>query len=1193
MEFDNVTEATAYFNFLNDIQSGYKDISIDNYTVNVLGINDYIVLDDVSMLPTSQNNPKLKVEYWNTANGINGTIINWSVTDEYGVQYFFGDFNGTVDQGVEKTTFYNFNDIDSAVALRVGYKSSWLLTKIISPNGKDIYEFEYQSTGYWQQPVNTHISKVINIGYTNQNEKINNFNSYHINQQVLTQVKHNDQVIISLDLHDRDDLDVNSSRVKSISVNNPIDGSIVKHFEFSQSYFGTNTNGGIEELRLKLDEIGIAGKGYDGSTGYDFKKKYQFEYDRPEEMPRRDSFAQDILGYYNDETGNDLAACCYENPPCDGCDQNQKPLYPQVTIPKEETPLQQDFYLGGANRTFNEDKAKIGILNKISYPTKGFSEFEYEKHENTVLVPIQNEQNYVVTEFRVSDKVGDSDLEQCGNSENSINIKSTFIKILNTGNYNIEFDASPYASEYKEQRAYIIRRNNNYETYNYENICTNQIDPTLLEYSFANGDSGNEVFLDEGYYQVFITCEENTTQLNRQTKIKITGNGFLDAGLIYEDSVSNLLEVFPTTECGTCCMDESELLIEGNPTPGIYVETGFIQITDPDAYYKFTLNVAGEFLAVPTSNLNFNAYVIGPFSDTSISYTYEDICLDNIGVLYKINKLNSLENFRYGLEIGYYQIIITNTSPSWNGSSTVTLTIEKEELITDITPEYETVTTIYPGLRIKSITDYTEASEIATKKSFDYTNSLVENYKPISFYKTTQYTLDDAGHENTTPVFHRLTNTITGSQPYITYTKVIEKVENPITGNAEIGYVEHNFFNNHNEPKGAQPNDFQPFVTEYYTNLIKGSIEKKSVYNASDQLLNKSENEYATTETNLFVGFTTEDVPIRSYKYVQLYHYPPNTTNKVRFRYVNGIVNGSSLNPPDCNNGDDIHCLQTQSFSRINPQRIYNHTQNLESKQNITTQVLNGNETVQTTNLTFIPSINYQLRESETTISNQGESLITRYYYPKDYPSENQMSELIAANRISEPVQTKIYNKDASNGSLNEELLSSQKISYIGLGNSMILPELIETAKGTNSLKVKMKYHEYDDYGNPLEVSREGGTHTVYIWGYNNTLPVAKIENATLSDIPTTLIDYIHTLSSGTTNTSLSLLTKLTELRNLPQLQKAMVTTMTYIPMIGVSTITDPRGAIQYYEYDDLNRLKFVKDANDKILSENEYHYKN
>ena len=58
-------------------------------------------------------------------------------------------------------------------------------------------------------------------------------------------------------------------------------------------------------------------------------------------------------------------------------------------------------------------------------------------------------------------------------------------------------------------------------------------------------------------------------------------------------------------------------------------------------------------------------------------------------------------------------------------------------------------------------------------------------------------------------------------------------------------------------------------------------------------------------------------------------------------------------------------------------------------------------------------------------------------------------------------------------------------------------------------------------------------------------------------------------------------------------LPESQVTTYTYDPLIGVTSIADPRGNTIYYEYDPFNRLKHVKDKDGNILSQNEYNYKN
>ena len=54
----------------------------------------------------------------------------------------------------------------------------------------------------------------------------------------------------------------------------------------------------------------------------------------------------------------------------------------------------------------------------------------------------------------------------------------------------------------------------------------------------------------------------------------------------------------------------------------------------------------------------------------------------------------------------------------------------------------------------------------------------------------------------------------------------------------------------------------------------------------------------------------------------------------------------------------------------------------------------------------------------------------------------------------------------------------------------------------------------------------------------------------------------------------------------------AMVTTYTYDPLVGITSMTDPKGYTVYYEYDDFNRLQRVKDQDGYIMSENKYYYR-
>jgi YD repeat-containing protein len=215
----------------------------------------------------------------------------------------------------------------------------------------------------------------------------------------------------------------------------------------------------------------------------------------------------------------------------------------------------------------------------------------------------------------------------------------------------------------------------------------------------------------------------------------------------------------------------------------------------------------------------------------------------------------------------------------------------------------------------------------------------------------------------------------------------------------------------------------------------------------------------------------------------------------------------------------------------------------------------------------------YQLSEKEFTDSS-GDILKTKYYYPTTDAILNN------ANRMLPPIKTETY-KNASLQSRVNTIYNTFSDNYL------YLPQKIQTSKGNNSLKDQVIYHDYDNKGNPIEVSKKDGTHIVYLWGYGKQYPVAKIENSTYSDIEGILGEGFDLDSGGLT------MAQEDNLRDSNLLSKSFITTYTYDPLIGVTSITDPRGETIYYHYDDFNRLESVKDAQGYLLSKNKYNYKN
>ncbi|MEL6811878.1 MAG: RHS repeat domain-containing protein [Bacteroidota bacterium] len=247
-------------------------------------------------------------------------------------------------------------------------------------------------------------------------------------------------------------------------------------------------------------------------------------------------------------------------------------------------------------------------------------------------------------------------------------------------------------------------------------------------------------------------------------------------------------------------------------------------------------------------------------------------------------------------------------------------------------------------------------------------------------------------------------------------------------------------------------------------------------------------------------------------------------------------------------------------------------------------------------------SSNHYLTTKVKSTDSKGILSETDILYPEDAigtgdysaSEETVLTGMVNRNMINQPILVKKFYDNA--------LLSTQKV-YNGVasttsgGVDVIRPTSVEVAKGNLGLEVRRVYHSYDADGNLTEVSTPNGSRTYYIWGYNGKQLLAEIRNKPSSNIPPAIASLIASAqsTSDTENSAVqedSLRSQLNTIRNQAYFSESLVTTFTYDPGIGVTSVTDPRGYVMTYQYDQHNRLVSVKDADGNLVGENEYIYR-
>lgn len=323
------------------------------------------------------------------------------------------------------------------------------------------------------------------------------------------------------------------------------------------------------------------------------------------------------------------------------------------------------------------------------------------------------------------------------------------------------------------------------------------------------------------------------------------------------------------------------------------------------------------------------------------------------------------------------------------------------------------------------------------------------------------------------------------------------------------------------------------------------------------------------------------------------------------------------------------------------------------------------------------------LKTNEKTVAySNGDSAVeeTRYYYGN--MDHLQPTRIVKLNSIDSTITTIKYPAEMVSSGLDgsgiyqtmvnfymwgpaiiEETFNAQNSSlsknvttYVSWSN-LIGPQLMQVGLKGNTPETRKQINNFDANGNITDYS-EDSLNTLLLWDYNKALPVAKIVNASSTNVAYTSFEAsgngwtlnggsttttysmtgkkAYTLSSGNSITSSGHVTRnyivsywsrngsmtvnstsgtagmtkngwtyyehrlpsvssitlsgtgtIDELRLYPQ--GALMTTYSYEPMVGVSSICDAANRVSYFEYDGMGRLYLVRDMDKNILKKINY----
>ncbi len=423
----------------------------------------------------------------------------------------------------------------------------------------------------------------------------------------------------------------------------------------------------------------------------------------------------------------------------------------------------------------------------------------------------------------------------------------------------------------------------------------------------------------------------------------------------------------------------------------------------------------------------------------------------------------------------------------------------------------------------------------------------------------------------------------------------------PHSDNNAVGVVVKRNYNNDGSvgtpipPNGASPDDTNNYTWNTY-----------AIPSDDNYLTSTTENDYDINDPTKYTTSTT------NYAYANVVHQQPTTETHTDSRgglytksykyaadylpsgYMTGTTGNYTLDIMLQNNMQAVPIEKFVNFS--NPATSVNGVISGELY-SYTTGKGNGNAVLpdKVSSLKVAASLTNFTPSTVSSGQVQADSRYIQTISFDDYDNNNDLTKYTPRNASatkvfwdynrSEPV-AKFQNLAATTQSANVAYTSFETANY---GNWNVNG----SATVANYAPTGMAYYNLSSGTITSPALDNSQAYIVSYWSNGGPATVATGSNYPGTALKSALgwTYYEHQIPAGSGALTLSGSVAIDELRLYPVVSQ--VTTYTYSPLIGITSMTDAKGMTTYYEYDGYQRLLNVKDKDGNIVKHNEYRYVN